>query len=138
MPERITPPFTEASARQMVQSAEDIWNRRVAEEVPGGYSEDTKWRYKDAFLEGRENILPFLLERWPLQQDYRLRKEMWAFGDRRISVRFISEWRHRDTGQWYRSFGNEHWEFADDGLMSIQDISSNDIEITEAERTLQE
>ncbi len=136
MEDRIKPPFTEASARQMVQNAEDAWNRRVAEDIPGDYTLDTKWRYKDAFLEGRENIVPFLSERWPIQQEYRLKKELWAFGDNRISVRFISEWRHRDTGQWYRTFGNEHWQFAADGLMSVQDISANDIEIDESERTL--
>ena len=136
MSDRIKPPFTEASARQMVQNAEDAWNRRVAEDIPGDQAENTKWRYKELFLEGRENILPFLEARWPLQQEYRLKKEMWAFGDSRISIRFISEWRHRDTGKWYRTFGNEHWEFAADGLMTLQDISANDLEITESERTL--
>jgi len=136
MPERITPPFTEESARQVVQYAEDIWNARVAEVVSDDYTEDTKWRYKDIFFEGRAGILPFLLERWPIQQDYSLRKEMWSFAGNRISVRFISEWRHRDTGQWYRTFGNEHWEFAAEGLMSVQDISANDLEISESERTL--
>jgi uncharacterized protein len=136
MSERITPPFTEASARQMVQNAQNAWNRRVAEDIPGDYTVNTKWRYKDAFLVGRKNIVPFLKERWPLQQEYRLKKELWVFGDDRISVRFISEWRHRDSGQWYRTFGNEHWEFAADGLMSVQDISANDVEIDESERTL--
>ena len=136
MSERITPPFTEASARQMVQNAEDIWNRRVAEVVPDDYTKDTKWRYKDAFLEGRAAILPFIRERWPIQKEYRLKKEMWAFAGDRISVRFISEWRHRDSDQWYRTFGNEHWEFAEDGLQSLLDISANDIEIAESDRTL--
>ena len=136
MSERITPPFTEESARRMVQNAEDAWNRRAAEDIPGDHTADTKWRYKDAFLEGRENIVPFLRERWPIQQEYRLKKEMWAYAGNRISVRFISEWRHRDSGQWYRTFGNEHWEFAADGLMSVQDISANDMEIAESERTL--
>jgi nuclear transport factor 2 (NTF2) superfamily protein len=136
MPDRITPPFTEENARQLVQNAEDAWNRRVPEEIPGDYSADTEWRYKDVFFKGREHIIPFLTERWPIQQGYRLKKEMWAFGDRRISVRFISEWRHRDTGQWYRTHGNEHWHYDDDGLMSIQDISANDVEIAESERTL--
>ena len=120
----------------MVQNAEDIWNARVAEVVPDDYTEDTKWRYKDIFFEGRAGILPFLRERWPIQQNYRLKKEMWSFAGNRISVRFISEWRHRDIGQWYRSFGNEHWEFAADGLMSVQDISANDMKISESERTL--
>ena len=136
MSERIAPPFTEASARQMVQNAEDIWNRRVAEVVPDDYTKDTKWRYKDAFLEGRAAILPFIRERWPIQEEYRLKKEMWAFAGDRISVRFISEWRHRDSDQWYRTFGNEHWEFAEDGLQSLLDISANDIEIAESDRTL--
>ena len=136
MSECITPPFTEASARQMVQNAEDAWNRRVAEDIPADYTVDTKWRYKDAFLEGRENILPFLQANWPRQQEYRLKKEMWGFDDNRISVRFISEWRHYNSGQWYRTFGNEHWEFAADGLMAVQDISANDVEIAERERTL--
>ena len=136
MSERITPPFTEASARQMVQNAEDIWNRRVAEVVPDDYTKDTKWRYKDAFLEGRAAILPFIRERWPIQEEYRLKKEMWAFAGDRISVRFISEWRHRDSDLWYRTFGNEHWEFAEDGLQSLLDISANDIEIAESDRTL--
>ena len=136
MSERITPPFTEASARQMVQNAEDIWNRRVAEGVPDDYTKDTKWRYKDAFLESRAAILPFIRERWPIQEEYRLKKEMWAFAGDRISVRFISEWRHRDSDQWYRTFGNEHWEFAEDGLQSLLDISANDIEIAESDRTL--
>ncbi len=136
MTDRITPPFTEASARQMVQNAEDAWNRRVPEEIPGEYTEDIKWRYKDAFFQGRQHIIPFLTVRWPIQQDYRLKKEMWSYAGSRISVRFISEWRHRDTGQWYRTHGNEHWEFAPDGLMSVQDISANDVEIDESERTL--
>ena len=133
---RITPPFTEESARQLVQNAEDSWNRRVPEEIPDDYSEDTCWRYKDVVFQGREHIVSFLSERWPIQQDYRLKKEMWAFAGNRISVRFISEWRHRDTGQWYRTHGNEHWQYDDDGLMSIQDISANDIAISESERTL--
>ena len=136
MSERITPPFTEASARQMVQNAEDIWNHRVAEVVPDDYTKDTKWRYKDAFLEGRAAILPFIRERWPIQEEYRLKKEMWAFAGDRISVRFISEWRHRDSDQWHRTFGNEHWAFAEDGLQSLLDISANDIEIAESDRTL--
>ncbi len=136
MRDRITPPFNEDSAHQLVQNAEDAWNRRVTEEIPDDYSEDTRWRYKDHFFEGREHIVPFLSQRWPIQQDYRLKKEMWAFADNRISVRFISEWRHRDTGQWYRTYGNEHWQYDDDGQMTIQDISANDVSIDKSERTL--
>ena len=106
MSERITPPFTEASARQSVQNAEDAWNRRAADEIPSDYTVDTKWRYKDVFLEGRDNIVPFLDARWPLQQEYRLKKELWSFGDRRISVRFVSEWRHRDSAPSATSIGS--------------------------------
>ena len=136
MAERITPPFDEAKARALVQAAEDLWNRRVAEDIPGDFTEDTRWRYRDAFVEGRGAILPFLDERWPLQEDYRLRKELWSFADARISVRFVSEWRHRDTGQWWRTFGIEAWEFAPDGLQSILEVSANDIAIEPRDRML--
>ena len=133
---RITPPFDEAGARAIVQGFEDGWNRRVLEEIPGDCTADTRWRYRDAFVEGRDAIIPFLAERWPIQEEYRLKKELWSYAGNRISVRFISEWRHRDTGQWYRTHGNEHWEFAPDGLQSILDVSANDIPIDEAERSL--
>ena len=132
----IAPPFDEGQARAVVQTFEDAWNRRVAEEIPGTCTPDTRWRYRDVFVEGRDNIVPFLLARWPTQECYRLRKELWSFTANRISARFISEWRHRDTGQWYRTFGNEHWEFDPDGLQSVLDLSANDIPIEESERTL--
>ena len=132
----ITPPFDEDDARTIVQAFEDAWNRRVAEEIPDTCTPDTRWRYRDAFVKGRDNIVPFLRARWPVQEHYRLKKELWSFTADRISVRFISEWRHRDSGQWYRTHGNEHWEFAPDGLQSVLDLSANDIPIEEAERTL--
>ena len=109
--------------------------RRIAEEIPQTCTPDTRWRYRDAFVEGRDNIVPFLRTRWPLQEHYRLRKELWSFTACRISVRFISEWRHRDTGQWYRTYGSEHREFAP-GLQSVLDLSANDIPIDESERSL--
>ncbi len=133
---RITPPFDETGARAIVQGAEDKWNRRVIAAIPEDYTADTRWRYRDAFLEGRAAIVPFLEERWPIQQHYRLKKELWAFGAARISVRFISEWQHRDTGEWFRTHGNEHWAFAADGLQSLLDVSANDVPIAAADRTL--
>ena len=132
----IAPPFDEGDARAIVQAFEDAWNRRVAEEIPQTCTPDTRWRYRDAFVGGRDNIVPFLRARWPVQEHYRLKKELWSFTASRISVRFISEWRHRDTGRWYRTHGNEHWEFAPDGLQSVLDLSANDIPIDESERSL--
>ena len=131
----VTPPFDEGDARAVVQAFEEAWNRRIAEEIPQTCTPDTRWRYRDAFVEGRDNIVPFLRTRWPLQEHYRLRKELWSFTACRISVRFISEWRHRDTGQWYRTYGSEHREFAP-GLQSVLDLSANDIPIDESERSL--
>jgi len=118
MTEPIKPPFTAASAKAAVQLAEDTWNARDADVIPGQYTVDTRWRYRDQFLSGRDAILPFLARAWPTQEQYTLKKELWAFTGNRISVRFESEWRHSDTGQWYRTHGNEHWEFDDDGLVS--------------------
>lgn len=132
----IPPPFDEASARAVVQAAEDAWNARVPEAIPDGYSADTRWRYRDRFVEGRDAILPFLREAWPRQRDYRLRKELWSFTGNRISVRFISEWRHAETGQCYRTFGCEHWEFDADGRCTILELSANDLAIDAAERQL--
>lgn len=132
----IPPPFDEAGARAVVQAAEDAWNARDPEAIPDGYTEDTRWRYRDRFVVGRGGILPFLREAWPRQKDYRLRKELWSFTGNRISVRFVSEWRHADTGQCYRTFGCEHWEFAPDGRCSILELSANDLAIADADRQL--
>ncbi len=132
----IKPPFSEQTALAVVEASQDTWNERVAKEVPAAYSADTSWRYRETFLSGRDNILPFLLERWPVQQDYALRKHLWCFTGNRVSVRFESEWRHRDTQQWYRTHGNEHWQFDADGLISHLDLSANDIPIEESERRL--
>ncbi|MEV7612495.1 nuclear transport factor 2 family protein [Streptomyces sp. NPDC089799] len=129
------PPFTEETARAKVQAAEDAWNSRDPERVALAYTEDSRWRNRDRFLQGREEIRAFLAEKWERELDYRLRKELWAYTDNRISVRFEYEW-HDAAGQWWRSHGNEQWEFADDGLMRRREASINDIPIAESDRRL--
>ena len=121
------------SARAKVQAAEDAWNSRDPERVALTYAEDSQWRNRNEFLQGREAIKAFLRRKWARELDYRLRKELWAFTDNRISVRFEYEW-HDAAGQWFRSHGNEHWEFDTNGLMRRRDASINDIPISEAER----
>lgn len=132
-PTDIKPPFTEESARAKVQAAEDAWNTRDPQRVALAYTVDSQWRNRDQFFAGREAIEAFLQHKWDKELDYRLMKELWAFTDNRISVRFEYEW--RDTnGQWYRTHGNEHWEFDESGLMRRRDMSANDVEIHEADR----
>lgn len=133
----IKPPFTAESARAKVQAAEDAWNTRDPEVVAKAYSEDSEWRNRDEFFSGRTAIKAFLRRKWTRELDYRLMKELWAHTDNRISVRFEYEWRDR-LGQWYRTHGNEHWEFGDDGLMRRRDMSANDVPIAESERRLTE
>ena len=103
------PPFTEETARQKVQTAEDAWNSRDPERVALAYTEDTAWRNRSEFLNGRVQVVEFLRRKWNKELDYRLKKELWAFRDNRIAVRFEYEW-HDDSGQWYRAYGNENWE----------------------------
>lgn len=129
----IKPPFTLETARAKVQAAEDAWNTRDPERVALAYSENSEWRNRTEFFNGREAIKEFLRRKWAKELDYRLMKELWAFTDNRISVRFEYEW-HDETGQWFRTYGNEHWEFDDDGLMRRRDMSANDYPIAEAER----
>src|SRR4051794_27366830 len=129
------PPFTEETARQKVQAAEDAWNTRDPEKVAGAYTEDSQWRNRDEFFSGREAIVAFLRRKWERELDYKLRKELWAFTGNRISVRFEYESRDAD-GQWWRSHGNEQWEFDDDGYMRRREASINDVRIEEAERRL--
>ena len=131
----IRPPFTEETARAKVQAAEDAWNTRDPEIVSRAYTEDSDWRNRDEFFSGREAIKEFLKRKWAKELDYKLMKEMWAYTDTRISVRFEYEW-HDDAGQWYRTHGNEHWEFDGDGLMRRRDMSANDVPIDESERSL--
>ncbi|BDI33293.1 hypothetical protein CCAX7_53440 [Capsulimonas corticalis] len=129
----ICPPFTEETARAKVRAAQDAWNSRDPERVALAYTEDSQWRNRDIFLQGRDAIKAFLRDKWARELNYRLMKELWAFHDNRISVRFEYEWRDA-AGQWYRSHGNEHWEFDDDGLMRRRDASINDYPISETDR----
>ncbi len=131
----IRPPFTEETARAKVQAAEDAWNTRDPEVVARAYTEDSQWRNRDEFFVGREAIKEFLRRKWAKELDYKLKKELWAYTDNRISVRFEYEW-HDDAGQWYRTHGNEHWEFDEGGLMRRRDMSANDIPIDQSERRL--
>lgn len=126
------PPFTEETARAKVQAAEDAWNTRDPERVAGAYTEDTVWRNRDRFLVGREQVIEFLRGKWEREQEYRLRKNLWAFEGNRIAVRFQYEW-HDADGRWWRSFGNELWEFDDLGYMSRREASINDVEVDEAD-----
>ncbi|MCH8233430.1 MAG: nuclear transport factor 2 family protein [Bacteroidetes bacterium] len=134
MKQQIKPPFTLETAKAKVQAAEDGWNSRDPERVSMAYSVDSKWRNRDEFFTGREAIKEFLTRKWKKELDYRLMKELWAYTENRISVRFEYEWRNADTGQWYRTHGNEHWEFDTDGLMKIRDMSANDVPILESQR----
>jgi nuclear transport factor 2 (NTF2) superfamily protein len=129
------PPFTEETARQKVQAAEDAWNSRNPERVAGAYTEDSVWRNRDEFITGRAEIIGFLRRKWSRELDYGLRKDLWSFGGRRIAVRFQYECRDA-AGQWYRSYGNELWEFDDDGYMRRREASINDVPIDESERRI--
>lgn len=129
------PPFTEVTARQKVQAAEDAWNTCDPERVALAYSEDSQWRNRDEFFQGRAAITEFLRRKWARELDYRLRKELWCFTGNRISVRF--EYESRDPGgRWWRSHGNEHWEFDETGLMRRRDASINDYPIEAHERRI--
>jgi nuclear transport factor 2 (NTF2) superfamily protein len=129
------PPFTEQTARQKVQAAEDAWNTRDPERVAAAYTPDTRWRNRSEFLEGRQEVVAFLQRKWEREHDYALRKSLWAFGDDRIAVRFQYEW-HDDSGQWWRSYGNENWEFDGEGYMRRREASINDVPIAESERRI--
>jgi len=129
----IKPPFTEEAARTKVKAAQDAWNTCDPERVALAYTEDSQWRNRDEFFTGREAIKDFLRRKWAKELDYRLMKELWCFTNNRISVRFEYEW-HDETGQWFRSHGNEHWEFDEEGLMKRRDASINDYPIKESER----
>ncbi len=127
------PPFTEETARQKIQLAEDGWNSREPERVALAYTEDSEWRNRSEFLQGRPAIIEFLRGKWARELDYRLKKELWAYRENRIAVRFEYEY-HDHSGQWYRAYGNENWEFAENGLMKLRFASINDLPICEAER----
>ncbi|MEU7165449.1 nuclear transport factor 2 family protein [Streptomyces morookaense] len=127
--------FTAETAEAKVRAAEEAWNSRDPERVALGYTEDSEWRNRDVFLTGRAGITEFLRAKWQRELDYRLRKELWAYTGNRIAVRFVYEW-HDTAGRWFRSHGNENWEFADNGLMRRRYASINDVAITEADRLL--
>jgi uncharacterized protein len=127
------PPFTEATAIQQVRMAEDAWNTRDPERVAGAYTEDSRWRNRSEFFQGRAEIIAFLRRKWAREFDYRLIKELWAFHGHRIAVRFQYEW-HDHAGNWYRAHGNEQWEFDDSGLMRRREASINDVPIGAGDR----
>lgn len=129
------PPFTRETALQKVQMAEDAWNTKDPEKVSKAYTIDTEWRNRSEFLNGRQQVVEFLTRKWQKELDYRLKKELWAFTDNRIAVRFEYEY-HDAAGQWYRAYGNENWEFDPNGLMKQRFASINDLPIKESERRL--
>jgi nuclear transport factor 2 (NTF2) superfamily protein len=129
------PPFTEESARQKAQAAEDAWNSCDPERVAGAYTADSVWRNRDQFVTGRDEIVAFLTAKWERELEYALRKSLWTFAGNRIAVRFQYEC-HDASGQWWRSYGNENWEFDEHGLMRRREASINDLAIDESERRI--
>jgi nuclear transport factor 2 (NTF2) superfamily protein len=127
------PPFSVDTAIEKVRKAEDAWNTRQPQTVALAYTEDSVWRNRAEFLSGRAEIVDFLMRKWNRELDYRLIKELWTFRDNRIAVRFAYEW-HDDSGNWFRSYGNENWEFAENGLMRRRIASINDLPIAEKDR----
>lgn len=127
------PPFTRETAMQKIRAAEDAWNSRDPKRVSLAYTPDSQWRNRAEFPRGREQIVEFLTRKWTRELDYRLIKELWAFDANRIAVRFAYEW-HDDAGNWFRSYGNENWEFDENGLMARRFASINDLPITASER----
>ena len=129
------PPFTMETALKKVQAAEDAWNTKDPQRVATAYTPDTEWRNRTEFINGREEVVAFLTRKWENELGYKLKKELWGFRENRMAVRFEYEW-HDHAGQWYRSYGNELWEFDENGYMSKRYASINDLPIAEAERTL--
>jgi uncharacterized protein len=127
------PPFSRDTAIQKVRLAEDGWNARNPERVALAYTEDSRWRNRAEFVNGRQEIVSFLTRKWTRELDYRLIKELWAFTENRIAVRFAYEW-HDDSGYWFRSYGNENWEFEQNGLMRVRLASINDLPINQSQR----
>lgn len=129
------PPFTEETARQKIQAAEDAWNSKNPEKIALAYTQDSEWRNRSVFLQGREQIIAFLKNKWKKEFCYKLKKTYWAHTGNRIAVRFEYEWKDAD-GQWYRAYGNENWEFDENGLMKKRFASINDLPINAKERRL--
>jgi len=135
LPREPFPPFTEETAQKKVKAAEAAWNGKQPYKVAMAYTPDSEWRNRNEFFSGREAIVEFLTRKWEKEQGYTLEKTLWAFANNRIAVRFEYEW-HDHSGQWYRSYGNENWEFADNGLMQRRFASINDLAIEASERRL--
>jgi nuclear transport factor 2 (NTF2) superfamily protein len=134
--EIIAPPFTDPEvAARKVQIAQDLWNTRDPERVAAAYTVDTQWRNRTEFLNGRAEVTEFLKRKWSRELDYKLKKELWGFRGNRMAVKFMYEW-HDDSGNWFRSYGNELWEFADSGLMQRREASINDLPIAESARVI--
>ncbi len=131
---QLKPPFTQETAIVKVQLAEDSWNSKNPQRIALAYTKDSNWRNRNQFFQGRTAIVNFLSGKWEKEQHYQLKKYLWAFTDNRISVRFEYEWQHAISGQWFRTHGNEHWEFDAEGLMQIRDMSANDLKIKKSER----
>ena len=131
----LKPPFTIETATRKVQRAEDLWNGKNPEKVALAYTEDSQWRNRSEFVQGRENIVQLLTRKWQRELDYKLEKTLFTFSDRRIAVNFRYEYRN-DSGQWFRAYGNEHWDFDNEGLMHTRDASINELPIDENERSL--
>lgn len=129
------PPFTEETAKQKIQAAEDGWNSKDPIKVSMAYTEDTEWRNRDQFVNGRKEVQEFLTDKWNKEHDYKLKKSYWAHTDNRIAVRFEYEY-HNAEGQWFRAYGNENWEFDENGLMQKRYASINDLAIEESDRRL--
>lgn len=132
----LKPPFTKETAEAKVQLAEDAWNSKNPEKIAMAYSVNSEWRNRDQFFIGRNAIVDFLSNKWKKELHYKLKKHLWSFTNNRISVRFEYEWQDAKTGQWYRTHGNEHWQFDKEGKMEVRDMSANDIEIVATERKL--
>jgi len=130
------PPFTKETATAKVQAAEDAWNSKDPKKVSLAYTKNSQWRNRNNFFSGREAIQKFLDQKWKKELHYQLKKHLWSFTENRISVRFEYEWQDASSLQWYRTHGNEHWEFDSEGLMQVRDMSANDIPITVEERKL--
>ncbi len=129
------PPFTEETAKQKVQMAEDGWNSKDPVKVSKAYSVNTEWRNRSEFVNGREEVVAFLKDKWVKEIDYKLKKELWAYTDNKIAVRFEYEYQN-EKGNWFRAYGNENWEFDENGLMEKRYASINDVEIKESDRRL--
>jgi nuclear transport factor 2 (NTF2) superfamily protein len=135
MTQQIKPPFTFKTAMQKVQRAEDLWNSKNPERIALAYTKNSQWRNRNEFVQGRENITKLLARKWKQELNYTLKKELFTFSDNRIAVHFEYEY-HNDSGQWFRAYGNEHWEFDSDGLMQARDASINEQPINESDRRI--